>query len=41
MTIGDDAVVAACSVVTRDVSPGKLVMGSPARVVKDVRADTV
>ena len=41
VTIGDDAVVAACSVVTRNVPPGKLVMGSPARVVKDVRADTV
>ena len=39
VTIGDDAVVAACSVVTRDVSPGKLVMGSPARVVKEVRGD--
>ena len=37
VTIGDDSVVAACSVVTRDVPEGKLVMGSPARVVKDVR----
>lgn len=37
VTIGDDSVVAACSVVTKDVPEGKLVMGSPARVVKDVR----
>ena len=37
VTIGDDSVVAACSVVTRDVPEGKLVMGSPARVVKDIR----
>ena len=37
VTIGDDSVVAACSVVTRDVPEGNLVMGSPARVVKDVR----
>lgn len=37
VTIGDDAAVAACSVVTRDVPGGKLVMGSPARVVKDLK----
>lgn len=36
VTIGADGVVAAGSVVTRDVPPGKLVMGSPARVVRDV-----
>ena len=34
--IGAEAFVAAGSVVTRDVPPGKLVMGSPARVVRDV-----
>jgi acetyltransferase-like isoleucine patch superfamily enzyme len=36
ITIGADGVVAAGSVVTRDVPPGKLVMGSPARVVREV-----
>jgi acetyltransferase-like isoleucine patch superfamily enzyme len=34
--IGAEAFVAAGSVVTRDVPPFKLVMGSPARVVRDV-----
>lgn len=36
VTIGDDAVVAATSLVTRDVPAGALVMGSPARVVRSV-----
>jgi UDP-2-acetamido-3-amino-2,3-dideoxy-glucuronate N-acetyltransferase len=35
-TIGEDALVAAGSVVTRDVPARKVVMGSPARVVRDV-----
>jgi len=35
-TIGEDALVAAGSVVTRDVPARKIVMGSPARVVRDV-----
>ncbi len=34
--IGEDAVVAAGSVVTKDVPPRKIVMGSPARVIRDV-----
>lgn len=34
--IGDGAVVAAASVVTKDVEPGTLVAGSPARYVRDV-----
>jgi len=38
-TIGEDALVAAGSVVTKDVPPRKLVMGSPARVVRDVPAE--
>ena len=38
--IGDDAVVAAASVVTRDVPAGAVVMGSPARVVRDVPSPT-
>jgi tetrahydrodipicolinate N-acetyltransferase len=36
VTIGDGAVVAAASVVTKDVAPGTLVAGSPARYVRDV-----
>jgi len=34
--IGEDAVVAAGSIVTKDVPPRKIVMGSPARVIRDV-----
>ena len=34
--IGKDAVVAAGSVVTKDVPPRKIVMGSPARIIRDV-----
>jgi len=37
--VGQEAVVAAGSVVTRDVPPYKLVMGVPARVVRDVPED--
>jgi UDP-2-acetamido-3-amino-2,3-dideoxy-glucuronate N-acetyltransferase len=36
ITIGPDGVVAAGSVVSRDVPAQKLVMGSPARIVRDV-----
>jgi acetyltransferase-like isoleucine patch superfamily enzyme len=36
ITIGEDALVAAGSVVTKDVPPRKIVMGSPARVIRDV-----
>lgn len=36
ITIGSDALVAAGSVVTKDVSSRKVVMGSPARVIRDV-----
>ena len=39
VTIGDGAVVAANSVVTKDVSPHAVVGGIPAKVVKDRRAD--
>ena len=38
VTIGDGAVVAAASVVTRDVPPHTMVAGNPARVVRDLRA---
>lgn len=36
VTIGDDAVVAAASVVTKDVPARAIVVGSPARVVRSV-----
>lgn len=36
VTIGEEAVVAAGAVVTKDVPPHKVVMGVPARIVKDV-----
>jgi acetyltransferase-like isoleucine patch superfamily enzyme len=35
VSIGDGAIVAAGSVVTRDVAPGTLVAGSPARYIRD------
>jgi acetyltransferase-like isoleucine patch superfamily enzyme len=35
VVIGEDAVVAAGSVVTRDVPPRKIVAGSPAGIMKD------
>lgn len=34
--IGEDALVAAGSVVTKDMPPRKIVMGSPARIIRDV-----
>jgi len=37
--IGEEAFVATASVVTRDVPPRVIVMGSPARVVRDVPAE--
>jgi maltose O-acetyltransferase len=36
VTIGDDAVVGAGSVVTRDVAPATLVAGNPARVLRSI-----
>ena len=34
VTIGDNAIVAACSVVTKDVPANSIVAGNPAKVVK-------
>ncbi|WP_142847804.1 sugar O-acetyltransferase [Telmatospirillum sp. J64-1] len=36
VTIGDDSVIAAGSVVTKDVPPRSVVVGNPARVVREV-----
>ncbi|MEN2741682.1 sugar O-acetyltransferase [Microbacterium sp. X-17] len=38
VTIGDDTVIGAGSVVTRDIPAGVVAVGSPARVVRSVRA---
>ena len=39
VTIGDGAVVAAGAVVTRDVAPGSVVGGVPARLIKTIPAE--
>lgn len=38
ITVGDDAVIAAGAIVTRDVAPGALVAGNPARTLRAVAA---
>lgn len=39
VTVGEGAIVAASSVVTRDVPPFTIVAGNPAKVVRELRAD--
>ena len=39
VTIGQDAIVAAGSVVTRDVPAGTVVAGSPARIIREIHRD--
>jgi maltose O-acetyltransferase len=36
VTIGDDSVIGAGSVVTRDIPPGVVAVGNPARVIRSV-----
>ncbi|MGQ0684290.1 acyltransferase [Bradyrhizobium sp.] len=40
VTIGEGAVVGACSVVTRDVPPHSVVVGNPARVVRKLESSS-
>lgn len=37
VTIGEDAIIGAGSVVTKNVASGKIVCGNPARVIKNIR----
>ena len=39
VTIGENAIVAAGSVVTRDVPPDVVVAGSPARIIRPIKKD--
>jgi acetyltransferase-like isoleucine patch superfamily enzyme len=39
VTIGENAIVAAGSVVTKDVPPDTVVAGSPARIIRPIRRD--
>jgi acetyltransferase-like isoleucine patch superfamily enzyme len=40
ITIGDDSIIAAGAIVTKDVPPGSLVVGSAARVIKTLDPET-
>lgn len=37
LTVGESAIVGACSLVTQDVPPETIVMGNPAKVIKNIR----
>lgn len=37
VTIGENSIVGAASVVTKDVAPNSVVVGSPAKKIRDVR----
>jgi acetyltransferase-like isoleucine patch superfamily enzyme len=39
VTIGEKAIVGAGSVVTKDVPPGTVVAGNPARVLRSIAAE--
>jgi len=39
ITVGENAIVGAGSVVTRDVPPGMIVAGSPARVIRSIETE--
>jgi acetyltransferase-like isoleucine patch superfamily enzyme len=41
VTIGENSVVAAGSVVTRDVPPNTLVAGNPARIIRPITEEDV
>ncbi|MBR4155847.1 MAG: hypothetical protein IKU01_03975 [Bacteroidales bacterium] len=42
VTIGDNAVIAACSVVTKDVPANSIAAGNPAKIVKtDIDQNTI
>jgi acetyltransferase-like isoleucine patch superfamily enzyme len=41
VTIGENAIVGAGSVVTHDVQPGAIVAGNPARLLREIQTDTL
>ena len=39
ITIGDDSIIGAGSVITRDIPAGVVAAGAPCRVIREIRAD--